>query len=827
MQLPVIDFIQTRIAESNTGLEVRQGTAFYNLFIEPQQLMLQPLAVAMETVLVSQSIRRILALDDPDSFDQNSVDDLAANVFVDRDQGGFAQTTVRVFYQTPVDREFPAFTAEFVGTGNLSFFNSDDFSITQADMALQQSGNLFFMDVPVRAQAQGDGYNVSAGGITTFVNDPDAVSCTNLSDAVGGLPTETNTQLLTRSKNSIGVRDLETIKGINAILREKFPTLREIQAVGFGDPEMQRDILYNAHIGGKTDIYLKTPALQKLSTQVIGLQFDTTRQVPRNVHKQLTEISFDDVTAALGTPFIVTNSVTIKDDVVETAAQFITASIPAITGINLQNHEYIKLQLDLGSLPMNIKVSGATPAFTQRFEVINALNAAFGVTIATPYGADQVLVKSPTTGATSALILSTPDSPRTDALTALTPLVPSAAAAGYVPSVSPATFSGVAAQVYVENVDYQVDYLAGKIIQLPGSAILSGRTIVGPATNGSITSGSALFQSPIAGAFSQVRAGDSLVITASTGIAAGTYIVSQKISNTVLQIQSFVPTGTDATVNFSIVSNQVVVITYQFNPLSVDIGPNILLADGLSRGVRPGRDAFTIKDVAFVDVISIEEIDPDTLEGLGVFLAAPGGYGFGGYGENGYGGNGGGDYELIVNDPTARFSALEDSMLIFDPSLFGKSYQITYYAATEIAQIHAVCRNDLERVTGADVLPKNFVPAFVDMTIGIRRDPTNLNTPDDPTLATLVGNAVDAVLSAQGLPSTKIIDTLTAQGVLSIQTPFTMTAEVVNTDGSTTVLQSQDVLISPAVVLPKQTGNFVTPNITHFYPRNISIIEVP
>lgn len=30
-----------------------------------------------------------------------------------------------------------------------------------------------------------------------------------------------------------------------------------------GDPEMQRDVLYNAHVGGKTDIYLKTPALQK------------------------------------------------------------------------------------------------------------------------------------------------------------------------------------------------------------------------------------------------------------------------------------------------------------------------------------------------------------------------------------------------------------------------------------------------------------------------------------------------------------------------------------------------------------------------------------
>ena len=102
--LPVISFIQERIAESEANggipLETRTGTAFYDLFVIPQELMLQPLVSAMETNLTAQSVSRILATATPDTFDQGLVDDLASNVYISRDQGQLAAGTVRVYYNS-------------------------------------------------------------------------------------------------------------------------------------------------------------------------------------------------------------------------------------------------------------------------------------------------------------------------------------------------------------------------------------------------------------------------------------------------------------------------------------------------------------------------------------------------------------------------------------------------------------------------------------------------------------------------------------------------------------------------------------------------------
>lgn len=824
--LPVLAFIQERLSETDTTLETRKGTAFYDLFIKPQQFMLQPLITAMETVLTGQSVNRILALSDPDTFDSGLVDDLVSNVYVTRDPGNLATTTVRVLYQTAVDREYAALTAEFASNG-LSFFNTNDIVISAAQMQLQVAGNFFYLDVPVQAQNPGTQYNLTSDQGVTFVNDTAAVSTFFLSNADSGLSQETNTQLLSRAKNSIGVRDLETVKGINAIIQENFPYVTEVQAIGMGDPEMQRDILYNAHVGSKTDVYLKTPAFQTLSSSFIGVEYDTTRNLPNNIYMQITATSFSDPTASLNTPFIVSETVSVKSNVVPTAANCVTVHVPAGTGINLSAGQWIKLQVD-NEVPVNIKIAGANPLQTQRFEIINAINAAIGFTIATEYATDQIFLESPTVGAGSQLIFYQPDTPRSDGTLALVPSVGTIPPANtaYAPPVA-GSFLGVAPIVYLENIDYQVDYTNGKIINLLGG-ILSGRVIAEhPGTPdagaGIITTGSSVLSTAVVNAFSLVQPGDTIIIDASTGVALGEYVVTSKANNQTLTLLDFIPTGNDTAVQYHVTSNQVVIVAYEYNPLSIDIGTNVLFSDGLTRGIRPGRDSFTIKDAAFVDIISVQEIDPVTNQGLGIFLNGPGGFGSGGFGEGSFGIGGAGDYQFIVNSPTERFSAFEDSVMVFNPQYFGQSFQVTYLAATEIASIHNFCRNDTERVTGADVLPKTFIPGLVDMTITVRPDPTNLNTPSNATLVQSIGTYIKSVKAGDAIDQSQIEKLLNDQGLLSVQNPFTMTATVLNPDGSSTIITSEDQLSFPSVTLDSQTNNFTTGRIVQWYPNNIVI----
>jgi hypothetical protein len=858
MQLPILAFIQAQLAETDPAFDTREGTAFYDLFIIPQQFMLQPLNDFMAERRVGQSVRQMLLDPTPDiptTFVSTDADDMAGNLYVTRNTGSISSGTVRVEYITPKDLDYPALTAQFTA-GTLNFFNSVDVTISASQMALQNDGSFFYVDIPIQAEQAGSAYGVGPGAITAFLNDSDAVLVTNIAATSASLDPQTNTQLLDQTANSIGVRDLETTKGINAILSELFPFLSEIVSIGMGDPEMQRDIVYNIHTGARTDVYLKTPSLTAGSTTINGLVTDTTRKVSYSSHLAVARNLADPTYPAYtGTPSIVVNSEVLKENVIETAASISSVAVPPAIGIDLTGHEWLRLQVDaLG--PFQMKISGAVVNQTQQFEIINAINAAFGIVVVAPGIGGQIAFVSPTIGAGSQIIF----------LPVVGPVISSENASQVLFGISigslPVTILGVTAAVYVNGVDYTVDYANGNIYQTSFTSgtrdplsvgrqtIVSGQSMIpllpaSPPTTGNITviGGTGYLDDSVSSQFLNdplvhVRPGDQVTIISINGFSAGvvngiplpsTYSVSQVVTNQRLRLLGFNPTTTTSanTVSYSIVSQQVVSISYQFNPISIDIGAQVLLADGLSRGVRPGRAAYTITDTPFVIITSIQQVDPDTGELIGSPLIAPGGYGRGGYGQGGYGVGVSGDYNFFVNSPPERYSVFEDSMIIFPEAALSNSYIVNYLWNPELQGIHSITRNDAERVTGADVLVKVFIPCFVDIPIGIRRDPTNLTTPTDANLAVLVQNKVNLTVADTGLKASEINALLEAQGVSSVLNPFTMTGTVYNPDGTTTILSSEDILTVPTATLPSQTNNFSTARIVHFFPGNITVTEVP
>jgi len=406
MQLPVITFIQARLQEADPNFEVREGTAHYDLFIIPQQFMLQPLTDFMTQRRIGQSVRPMLqdpTPDTPTAFASTDVDDIASNLFVNRDPGSISTGTVRVEYIIPKDLEYPALTGQFTA-GSLNFFNSSDYTITAEQMALQSDGSLFYADIPIRAENAGADYSVGPGAITAFLNDTDAVLVTNLAATSPALDPQTNTELLNQVSTSIGVRDLETNKGISAILQQLFPFLREIVAIGMGDPEMQRDIVYNVHVGGRTDVYLKTPTLTAGSTTINGLITDSTRQIPKNIHLIVARNSTDSVyTPFTGTPSIVAGSELLEENIVPTSAVLTSLAIPSI-GIDLSSNPWLNIQFDDGP-EYQVNISGVTPSVTQPFEIIDILNATFGFNAVSAGFMNKIVVTSQLAGAGSQIIL--------------------------------------------------------------------------------------------------------------------------------------------------------------------------------------------------------------------------------------------------------------------------------------------------------------------------------------------------------------------------------------------------------------------------------------
>jgi Baseplate J-like protein len=279
MALPVKDFIVQKLLEFDPRYDTGAGVPTTGMLIEPLSVILQPVIDELTLVEASQSILTILEADDPDSFPEDIVDGLASNVLIERNPGQIASDVVRVRFFEPQIFAAQQGVLVFRGPSAQRYTNSEAISITSAEMSLNQEGNLFFLDIPIVALEEGSSFNVAAGEITAMEAEPIGVAnLTNLFGSSEGRNRETNTELVARMKVAVTVRALVTGRGIIVTLTENFTTIEEIQPIGFGDPEMMRDIVYNVHIGGNVDVYVKTPNFVATSKDISALEVDTSRQ---------------------------------------------------------------------------------------------------------------------------------------------------------------------------------------------------------------------------------------------------------------------------------------------------------------------------------------------------------------------------------------------------------------------------------------------------------------------------------------------------------------------------------------------------------------------
>lgn len=281
MALPIKDFIIQQLLEYDSNYDVGNGVPTTGLLIEPLSVILQPVIDELTIVQASQSILTILESSDPDAFPEDIVDGLASNAFVERSPGAIGSDVQRIRFFEP-----QAFSAQqgvliFRGSAGQRYSNSQALAVTSAEMSLNQEGTLYFIDIPIVALEEGEGYNVDAGAITVMEAEPTGVAnTTNLFGIADGRSRETNTELIDRIKVAITVRALVTGRGIIVTLTENFTTIEEIEPIGFGDAEMMRDIVYNVHIGGNVDVYIKNPSFSTSSKDIFVLEVDTTRQAP-------------------------------------------------------------------------------------------------------------------------------------------------------------------------------------------------------------------------------------------------------------------------------------------------------------------------------------------------------------------------------------------------------------------------------------------------------------------------------------------------------------------------------------------------------------------
>lgn len=817
--LPVTQFLTARLTEWNANFELRTGTGFEQLFFQPMTFLIQPLLDEGQVIQTGQSFLRILNTGDPDSTAWNdSTDGLASNIFVTRQQGGLSSGSVRAFYDTPVDREYPANGAVFLsGTGN-SYSNPDPFSITAAQMSSQLENGLYYFDITVESENTGADTEVAPGGIVSLVGDPNVITVTNIDAISGGINTETNTQLIARSQNSIGVRDLVALKGFSALFFENFPTqLAAVQPIGMGDIEMMRDVVYNTHIGGKVDGYVKTPALKQGSQDFVGILIDTTRQT--NATANIAPIGTVPISVGNQNIDRTIQAPVVQQIAVSTPATY-TSTVDMTTPLDLSAAQYAQLQID--GVVHTVRLAGVIPASTSRNELINRINIAFGQTVCSISG-NTIKLTSQQPGAASEIAISTPGV-GTSALLAVF---------GLADAGSPYIFNGAGPIVFVEGVHYQVDDVAGTITRIIGSVVVASRTT--GAVSGTVMAPTTEFDDATSNIFADVAVNDILTIL--LGPLAGDYRVLAILDNNALVLDASFTT-TVSSIHYEInrtgiKSGELVYVQYQYNPLSIDIGDQVVLDQyGRSRGIRPGRTDLNIPTTtngAIVRINSIEEIDPITKEPTGTVLNGLGGYGRGGYGRGAYGIGNGPDYYLVVNIPENRFSIYEDSYIVLNAALQGLSFRVNFDYAPEVKAFHdfAIANRTL---TG-NVLMKHYLPAYVSGTITFTTSNANSNAPTVDELLAMVKAYIEKLPSTQDLDYSKVEQVITqAMDPNALFNTFihafALTTTIHNTDGSTTIVSGIDRNVIPTLdPFPSYTVKPLTPRITHWVADNIQLIQ--
>lgn len=240
--IDTLTFLQDSLTQSFPQLSARDGDALYDGLIKPMRLFLAP---------VIREINRIksgLSMRDPATLTLDEADALGANAFLVRDTGDTASGTVRMYFSSPQNVQVAA-ANYFSSKSRLRFFATGTQSITKDEMLLNKEGSYFYFDVSVVAEQAGDEYNVEPDEIASVFGLSSVIRVTNKRRFSAGRAQEDAVTFVRRVTASLSEKSLVTEKGISATLPDAFRDIVQLRSVGFGDPEMQRDVLSGGGLG--------------------------------------------------------------------------------------------------------------------------------------------------------------------------------------------------------------------------------------------------------------------------------------------------------------------------------------------------------------------------------------------------------------------------------------------------------------------------------------------------------------------------------------------------------------------------------------------------
>lgn len=255
----VVEIVRQRIKEVDPNILTHEGTSIHDALIKPGRYFLQPLADAIE------AIRNSLRVTEYEGMDQEDLESLIFNFFVNYLSGTKSSGVVKIYVLDAVNIEIVTGHVFQDPAGN-QYRPIISQKFTKQQVGFNYESPYYYIKLLVLAEEEGVTDAPSGTAINVIGTVPGYVRAEADSDFSLGTSGEDKDAFVNRAKDEIALRDLLTTRGARATIldreRDRFPYISEVFPIGFRDPEMIRDVFNSTtgavHIGGKTDIYVRT-----------------------------------------------------------------------------------------------------------------------------------------------------------------------------------------------------------------------------------------------------------------------------------------------------------------------------------------------------------------------------------------------------------------------------------------------------------------------------------------------------------------------------------------------------------------------------------------
>lgn len=278
------NFLEQFLSDEVQEGDFSAGTALRDLTIKALATIVAFMRADASQIRAMQSlvtVQAAIATGDAEAL-TDAVTGILSNFFVAPKSGRKARGFAIGHSTKQVDIFIPTIVKFTYSTGLVFVVDaSDTLFIPAAELVPIVDADSVVLDyefrIPLVASQTGEAYNVEAALFADFDRFSPYVTRVEATNKFsGGGGQETISEILERAPTAVSVRNLINERSIEATLEDNFDGIDSTLVIGYGFPEMQRDLVPGVaphlkfHIGGMTDIYLRTALVETEFTGAVG-----------------------------------------------------------------------------------------------------------------------------------------------------------------------------------------------------------------------------------------------------------------------------------------------------------------------------------------------------------------------------------------------------------------------------------------------------------------------------------------------------------------------------------------------------------------------------